>query len=105
MIYHTFYEMIPYCDNLSKTIIQFIDSHIENENKELKLHLTEIESAYNKLQDEFNNKMRDELSSELNDNELKSEVSILKNEKETLESTISSLNTELSEHEKKLNML
>ena len=77
----------------------------DNENKELKLHLTEIENAYSKLQDEYNNKMRNKLSSELNGNELESQLSMLKNEKETLESTISSLNTELFGHEKKLSLL
>ncbi len=34
MIYNTFYEMIPYVDNLSKTIIYFIDEHLQNESSD-----------------------------------------------------------------------
>lgn len=97
-------KIIKQNENLIKSITEknkVLDLH----NKELQIQLTELESSYSKLQDEFNSKMRTQLSNDLNDTELEKKINSLLSDKISLESTISSLNTSLSSHEKKLDMI
>lgn len=97
-------KIIKQNENLIKSITEknkVLDLH----NKELQIQLTELESSYSKLQDEFNSKMRKQLSNDLNDTELEKKINSLLSDKISLESTISSLNTSLSSHEKKLDMI
>ena len=97
-------KIIKQNENLIKSLSEknkVLDLH----NKELQIQLTELESSYSKLQDEFNSKMRTQLSNDLNDTELEKKINSLLSDKISLESTISSLNTSLSSHEKKLDMI